>query len=56
MPVIDDCSKKRKNKKGVLVATVCKKYLQNIIKNNEDKSMKFKENIKVMEIKKYIVK
>ena len=26
MPVIVDCSKKRKNKKGVLVATVCKKY------------------------------
>ena len=26
MPVVVDCSKKRKNKKGVLVATVCKKY------------------------------
>ena len=26
MPVIVDCSKKTKNKKGVLVATVCKKY------------------------------
>ena len=26
MPVIVDCSKKRKNKKGILVATVCRKY------------------------------
>ena len=26
MPVIVDCSKKRKNKKGQLVATVCRKY------------------------------
>ena len=26
MPVVVYCSKKRKNKKGVLVATVCKKY------------------------------
>ena len=26
MPVIVDCSKKRKNKKGKLVATVCRKY------------------------------
>jgi hypothetical protein len=26
MPVIVDCSKKRKNKKGILVDTVCKKY------------------------------
>ena len=26
MPVIVDCSKKRKNKKGIHVATVCRKY------------------------------
>jgi hypothetical protein len=26
MPVIIDCSKKIKNKKGILVATVCRKY------------------------------
>ena len=26
MPVVVDCSKKRKNKKRVLVATVCKTY------------------------------
>ena len=56
MPVIVDCSKKRKNKKGKLVATVVESIFRNIIKNIEDKLMKFKVNIKVMEIKKNYVK